>query len=168
MKRRTTRTLNDVGRRMLRLTWLGTLAGLAGGLSEILWISLYAALTGTDAATVARGISSAVGLGSTGTPVLFGVGIHMALAATIGIALALALRPALVHLKGKGATYVIVVITLAGVWAANFLVVVPLLSPAFVSLVPYQISLLSKLLFGLAAAFVLCSPGAIRLSYNWR
>ena len=163
MKRRSTQTQNGVRHRILRLTWLGMRAGLAGGLAEILWISLYAVLTGTDAATIARGISSAMGLGATEAPVFVGIGIHMALAATLGIALAFALRPALVHLYGKGATYAIVVITLAGVWAANFLLILPLVSPAFVSLVPFQISLLSKLLFGLAVAFVLSTSAAVRL-----
>ncbi len=168
MKRRSPQTLNGVRRRTLRLIALGTLAGLAGGLGEIVWIYLYAALTGNDAATVARGVSSAVGLGSTEAPILLGIGIHMALAVALGVALAFALRPAFTHFKGKGATYATVVIILAGVWAANFLVVLPRVNPAFVSLVPFQISLLSKLLFGLAAAFVFCSPGAIRSSDEWR
>jgi hypothetical protein len=41
---------------------------------------------------------------------------------------------------------------LAGVWAVNFFVVLPLVSPAFVHIVPYAVSLTSKLLFGVAAA----------------
>jgi hypothetical protein len=44
---------------------------------------------------------------------------------------------------------------LACVWAINFFVVLPLISPAFVTLVPYPVSLVSKLLFGVAAAAVL-------------
>ena len=41
---------------------------------------------------------------------------------------------------------------LAAVWAINFFVILPVLSPAFVHLVPYSVSLMSKLLFGFAAA----------------
>ena len=44
---------------------------------------------------------------------------------------------------------------LAGVWAINFFVVLPIVSPAFVHVVPYAVSLTSKLLFGVAAAAVL-------------
>ena len=43
---------------------------------------------------------------------------------------------------------------LAGVWAVNFFVVLPIVSPAFVHIVPYAVSLTSKLLFGVAAAEV--------------
>jgi hypothetical protein len=43
---------------------------------------------------------------------------------------------------------------LAGVWATNFFVVLPIVGAAFIHLVPYAISLSSKLLFGAAAAEV--------------
>jgi hypothetical protein len=38
------------------------------------------------------------------------------------------------------------------VWAVNFFVVLPVINPQFVDLVPYAISLVSKVLFGVAAA----------------
>jgi len=47
-----------------------------------------------------------------------------------------------------------VVAALAGVWALNFLVVLPIVSPAFIHLMPYSVSLISKMAFGLAAAEV--------------
>ncbi len=43
---------------------------------------------------------------------------------------------------------------LVGVWAVNFFVVLPIVSPDFVHIVPYAVSLTSKLLFGVAAAEV--------------
>jgi hypothetical protein len=43
---------------------------------------------------------------------------------------------------------------LAGVWVVNFLVVLPIVSPAFVHVIPYSVSLMSKMLFALAAAEV--------------
>lgn len=49
---------------------------------------------------------------------------------------------------------------LSVVWAINFLVVLPIVSPAFAHLVPYAVSLASKLCFGLAAAEVLRRQGA--------
>jgi len=41
---------------------------------------------------------------------------------------------------------------LIGVWAVNFFVVLPSIDPDFIHLVPYSVSLVSKVLFGLAAA----------------
>jgi hypothetical protein len=51
-----------------------------------------------------------------------------------------------------GNPYPFMLAALAGVWAVNFFVVLPLVSPAFVHIVPYAVSLTSKLLFGVAAA----------------
>ncbi|HLD13557.1 MAG TPA: hypothetical protein VJB18_02450 [Burkholderiales bacterium] len=41
-------------------------------------------------------------------------------------------------------------VALAAVWAVNFLVILPVVHPAFVYLLPYPVTLLSKLFFGLA------------------
>ncbi|MGE0652841.1 MAG: hypothetical protein AB7P12_14000 [Alphaproteobacteria bacterium] len=144
--------------------WLGALAGLAGGFAEIAWIYVYAELAGLDAGKVARGISTAVGMGASDAPTLYGIAIHMALAIALGIALTFMLRPALRRLPGDGAIYAAAFVVLTGVWIINFLVVLPRLSPAFVHLVPYQVSLLSKLLFALAAALVFRSTHIISLA----
>jgi hypothetical protein len=108
----------------------GILAGVAGGLAEVAWVSLYAAVTGGNAAALARGVTTAV---------------------MLGIALAF-LWQALARTHGTGSLYAVALASLAGVWALNFFVVLPAISTAFVLLVPYSVSLLSKLLFGLAAA----------------
>jgi hypothetical protein len=75
----------------------------------------------------------------------------MGLAAILGVAVALAIRPVAGSLHGIG-LYATVSAALAIVWAVNFLVVLPLVSPQFVDVVPYAVSFLSKLLFGVAAA----------------
>ena len=135
----------------------GVLAGLAGGVAEIVWIALYAALSGTDAAEVASGVTLAVSGGRASSAVA-GVAIHMLLAAGLGIALAFAwLRVA--GRFGRVAGYSIALLALAAVWKINFLVLLPLISPSFVSLLPYSATLASKLLFGLAAACVLQQRG---------
>jgi hypothetical protein len=41
------------------------------------------------------------------------------------------------------------------VWAVNFLVVLPVLNPAFIVLLPDSVTLFSKMLFGTAMALVL-------------
>ena len=130
---------------------IGVLAGLAGGLAEVIWIWTYAALTNSDATLVARAVTDAVRLHQEIPPVAGGVGIHMGLAAILGVATTLAIRPVIGSLHGIG-LYGVVSAALAIVWATNFLVVLPFVSPQFVDVVPYAVSLLSKLLFGVAAA----------------
>jgi hypothetical protein len=88
-------------------------------------------------------------------PVASGIFIHMMLAAALGVALACAWRVLSTHWSGRVGPFALVLPILACVWAINFFLVLPLISPAFVSLVPYPVSLVSKLLFGLAAAAVL-------------
>ena len=39
----------------------GIIAGMGGGLAEIAWVTLYAGATGANPATVARGVTTAVG-----------------------------------------------------------------------------------------------------------
>jgi hypothetical protein len=51
--------------------------------------------------------------------------------------------------------YPFMLAALAGVWATNFFIILPIVSPAFVHMVPYAVSLTFNLLFGLAAAAAL-------------
>ena len=132
---------------------IGVLAGLAGGLAEVIWIWTYAGLTGSDAGLVARGVTNAVRFNQNASPVVSGIAIHMGLASVLGVAVALALRPVAGLLNGFG-LYAAVSAALVIVWAVNFLVVLPLVSPQFVDVVPYAVSLISKVLFGIAAAAI--------------
>ncbi len=132
---------------MNRVLAVGIGAGIAGGLAEVGWISLYALVTGTDAAVVARGVTDTVGM--TLPSVAGGIAIHMTIAAILGMAVTAALAP----LRLAGARlYGVLAGTLAAVWAVNFMIVLPLTNPAFVDLVPLSVSFVSKLLFGIAAA----------------
>ena len=72
----------------------------------------------------------------------------MALAAGLGVAL-LTARPDAVR------PFPFMLASLASIWAINFFVVLPFVSPAFVHLLPYGVTLASKLGFGLAAAGML-------------
>ncbi len=148
----------------------GLVAGVAGGLAEVGWVTLYGAMSGGDPAVVARGVTTAVGVNALlpDSPVVLGVAVHMTLAAMLGVVLSVlwtalrSLRPSL-H-----SPYPVMLAALAGVWATNFLVVLPLVCPAFAHLVPYAVSLTSKLLFGVAAASVFqaqtaLDPVAIRI-----
>ena len=130
---------------------IGVLAGLAGGLAEVIWIWTYASLTNSDAGLVARAVTDAVRINQNVSPVLSGIAIHMGLASILGVAVALAIRPVAGLLNGIG-LYAALGAALFVVWAVNFLVVLPLVSPQFVDVVPYTVSLFSKVLFGITAA----------------
>jgi hypothetical protein len=141
-------------RTVLETTRHGILAGAAGGLAEIAWVTLYAGATGANPATVARGVTTAAGLSALfpADPVALGVTVHMTLAVMLGIALSFGWRAMLSHRLDIAGLFPFMLIPLIGVWAVNFFVVLPGISPAFIHLVPYSVSLMSKILFGLAAA----------------
>lgn len=135
----------------------GILAGAVGGGAEIVWIAVVAVLTNISAINVARGVSASLGIEilSPGQAVVIGIAIHMALAVALGVAVAVGCH-AVAGRSFRGIrAYLMVLAALIGVWAFNFLVLLPLINPSFVHLMPYPISLLSKLLFGLGAAEVL-------------
>jgi hypothetical protein len=145
----------------------GALAGAAGGLAEILWIAFYGTLSGSNASEVAQAISAVMSAALpsaawTEAPVVAGIAIHMLAAIGLGVALVIVWRT--LALRGPGAigVYSFMLAALAAVWTFNFFVVLPLIGPnfadlsrIFIEVVPYPASLLSKLLFGLAAAAML-------------
>jgi hypothetical protein len=142
---------------VLETTRHGVVAGVAGGLAEMAWVTLYAGTTSADPAIFARGVTSAAGVSSLlpVSPVALGMTIHMALAVTLGIALSFGWRAISSHRLDNASPFPFMLAALVGVWAVNFFLVLPFISPAFIHLAPYSISLISKVLFGLAAAEVL-------------
>ncbi|KNG94585.1 hypothetical protein [Pseudaestuariivita atlantica] len=133
------------------LMQIGLVSGLAGGLAEILWITAYSAGSNTSAATVARGVSEAVGFGGGASPVALGIIIHLLLAGALGVAVVGLMRALPLRDRGWTVDLLLAVTALSGVWAFNFLILLPVLSPEFVTIVPMPVSFVSKLLFGLAA-----------------
>jgi len=137
----------------------GIVAGAAGGAAEIAWVSLYAQATGANVVSVARSVTTAAGVIAAmpdgAGVVAAGIAIHMALAAGLGVALALAWRMLAPRLGAGTSPYAFVLAALATVWAVNFFLVLPVIGSDFVTLMPYPVTLASKLLFGVAAAEVL-------------
>lgn len=131
----------------------GLFVGLAGGLAEILVVWLYSTLTGGDAAMVARHVASAVGLD--GASAAGGVAVHMGLAAALGVVLSATVQGLAPLLARDGAIWAFMMGSLATVWAINYFIVLPVVSPGFVHLLPYAITLASKLAFGVASAAAL-------------
>lgn len=96
---------------------------------------------------------------------MLGIAIHMALAAVLGIAIAVLVRAVLPRSWGAVRRMLVVVASLALVWSVNFGIVLPLVNPGFVDLLPLSVSLASKLLFGVAAAVVMeVAHGAERVA----
>jgi hypothetical protein len=148
---------------------LGVIAGAAGGLAEIAWVTLYAEATGGNAAILARGVTTAAGVSALlpAAPMILGVAVHMALAVTLGVALAFTWRVLSADRARSENPYPFTLAVLVGVWAVNFFVVLPIVSPAFIHMVPYAVSLVSKLLFGLAAAAIIRRQDAWALNSRW-
>ena len=146
--------------RFAQIAKVGALLGLAGGAAEIVWIAFYGSLAGSDAAEVARAVSVSVawlmpGIPLSVAPVISGIVVHMILAVGIGIALAAIWREFTARRPVPINEYAFMVGALTIIWVFNFFVLLPLLSPAFVDIVPYPASLMSKVLFGLAGAIAL-------------
>jgi len=145
-----------MGRSARKTLSVGLIAGLVGGAAEIAWIALYLQLRGGSSAEVARGITETVvpGSGEAAFAVATGLAIHMVLAVLLGAAVAVVFARAFPGLVGTPRGFAAVVGVLGLVWTMNFLVILPVINPAFVTIVPYAASLTSKLLFGVAAALV--------------
>ena len=147
---------SPASRRRHSLLTAGTLAGIAGGVMEIVWIMLYASLSGHDAAIVARGVTASVfpDLASAPSSIAIGLLIHMVLAIGLGIVIAIAIPAVLPRVAGTIVEPILVVACLAGVWTMNFFVLLPIINNDFVTIVPFPVSFTSKMLFGFASALV--------------
>jgi hypothetical protein len=134
-----------------------SLAGLAGGVAEMLWIAGYCAVTPLSTTQVLRQISSSVGLDS-GDPAfaaVAGVAIHLGLSVLLGLAFALAIWRPFLRRYAIQESLLAACAVLGVIWAINFFIVLPSVNPGFAGLLPYAISLSSKLLFGIAMGGVL-------------
>ncbi len=140
------------------------LAGLAGGIMEVLWVGAYCAATPLGASEVLRQISASVvpaAAYSPGAPAL-GLVIHLALSIALAMAYGLTIGTAPVRRTSQASTIATAVAVLAAVWVFNFFVLLPQLNPAFVDLMPYPVTLLSKLLFGVAMGYALHRGDVVR------
>ena len=129
------------------------IAGTAGGAMEVLWIGLITAVFGIEMSQVARAVATTVipiSADSWAAPWI-GLIVHFLLSAALALVFA---RTVAKWLHGAVLT-IAAVVALTAVWAFNFLVLLPVLNPALAVLLPYPVTLLSKLLFGLAMAWVL-------------
>ena len=133
------------------------LAGLCGGLAEVIWVQVYASLTTHSSLEVARQVTASLlpGMADAAFAPGLGVVIHFALSVLVALVYAAVIWKPFVRQRGPAASVAVAAGVLASIWMVNFLLVLPIVNAAFVTLLPYSVSLGSKLLFGLAMASVL-------------
>jgi hypothetical protein len=101
----------------------GVIAGTAGGLAEIAWVTLYAGMTGADPAALAQGVTTAAGISKllpTDSPVALGVGVHMVLAAMLGIILVFVWQALATNRPQQANPYPLMLAALGGIWTISF------------------------------------------------
>jgi hypothetical protein len=145
------------GTQMFSSCRTGAMAGLAGGTAEVMWVALYGMMSPTSSAAIARGIAATFSPELAANPmgVMAGVAIHMVIALLLGIAIVLAIRSLIPAERQTYLEPLMIVGLLVGIWAFNFLVLLPRINPDFITLIPYGASFASKVWFGIAAASVL-------------
>lgn len=147
------------------------LAGLAGGMAEILWVTAYSSAYSISSATVARQITASIWPAAVDGPFApaLGILIHLVLSiALVALAAPLLSRFAtrwysnVTSVSGRAhrcpnAGFIVTssLFMLALVWTVNFFIILPVVNPAFVTLMPYSVSLASKLLFGVTMGTML-------------
>ena len=145
----------------------GAIAGTAGGLAEIFWITLYCMLTGSDPTAVARSITAVVGAAlpatvSISAPVAFGIAVHLVASTALGIVFTYLWCSLSRRLQQEVGEYAFMMVAISIIWLFNFFIILPMISPGIVDLnqsfliiIPYWASFSSKIFFGLSASLVL-------------
>lgn len=132
------------------------LAGLCGGLAEVVWVQLYSSLAGPSSAEVARQVTASLWPGAADAvfAAALGIAIHLALSLLVAVCYAAQVWVPFMQRRGPAASLAAASAVLAAIWAVNFLVVLPIVNADFVGLLPYSVTFGSKLLFGVAMAAV--------------
>jgi hypothetical protein len=133
------------------------LAGLAGGIAEAVWVAIYSTFAPLGSSEVLRQIvaTASPALAASSAAPALGMLMHLSLAIVLAICYGRLVWGPIQHRSGLFTSMLAGVAALALVWALNFFVLLPVLNPAFVLLLPYSASLISKLLFGAAMGSVL-------------
>ena len=133
----------------------GAVAGLAGGLAEVVFMGGYGSITGLDPSEILRLITvtffdSSVAFGPSG--LWAGLLIHFALSLAIGLSFGFFARYALKGSFSYSKALAWGSLTLTAIWACNFFVILPVYNAAFIELVSPGAAFFSKLSFGVVLA----------------
>lgn len=137
------------------------LAGIAGGTFEIVWVLLFCTVAPLQSSLVAEEIARSFFPQMAGIPaVTAGVIIHYVLALLIAGVAAMTLFRMLGRKSEVRTLVAASVAALVAIWTTNFFVILPVVNPGFVTLMPYTVTLVSKVGFGMAMGWVF----AVRLA----
>ena len=131
------------------------LAGLCGGMAEIVWVQLYTFLAGQSSAEVARQVTSSLlpAMAESAVAPALGIALHLGLSVLVALGYALLVWLPFTRRRSPGVSVAVACGVLACIWAVNFLLLLPVVNVQFVRLLPYSVTLGSKLLFGVAMAW---------------
>ena len=130
----------------------GAVAGLAGGLAEVVFMGGYSSITGINPSEILKLITftffdSSVAFGPDGLRA--GLLIHFALSLAIGLSFGLFARYALKGSFSYSKALAWGSLALTAIWACNFFVILPVYNAAFIELVSPGVAFFSKLSFGI-------------------
>jgi len=143
------------GLTLSRVLGAGAIAGLAGGLAEVVFMGAYSAATGMSSAEILKLITltffeSSIAFGPNG--LWAGLLIHFVLSLAIGLSFGAFARIALKGSFSYSKALVWGSLALTAIWACNFFVILPVYNAAFIELVHPAPAFFSKLSFGIVLA----------------
>ena len=132
------------------------LAGLLGGTAEVAWVAVYGIWTDSNSIEVLRQITGSIfpSMTQSNFSPYLGLCIHFLLAIALASAFGFLVWKPYQKKLSASATCILALFTLVLVWEVNFLWLLPVLNPQFPKLLPMSVTLISKLGFGLAMAWI--------------
>ncbi len=140
-----------------RVSTTGTvfLAGVAGGTVEVVWVMFFCLMSPSSSSLVAEEIArSVLPQISVHSALATGLFIHYVLAVLVAGMVAMTILRLLRDRVDMRSVLAISTAALAAIWATNFFVILPVINADFVTLMPYTVTLVSKLGFGIAMGWV--------------
>ena len=138
--------------------YLLSLAGLLGGLAEVLWTGIYSAMNHSSFSALGGAIATTIFGGSIDSSIapLIGLLVHLVLSVLLALGFGYCVWAWVDKMFNRRyVTFFTSVLVLALVWKFNFYVLLPVWNPDFITLLPLSVTLVSKLLFGITMGTVL-------------
>ena len=143
------------------------LAGVAGGTVEVVWVVLFCLMSPLQSSLVAAEITRSFLPQVAGfSAVMAGLIIHYVLAVMIAGAFAMTLSRVLRNRTSVPTILAVSGAALVAIWATNFFLILPAINPDFVTLMPYTVTLISKLGFGITMGWVFGIQGVASTGHD--
>jgi len=133
------------------------ISGLAGGISEIIWLFLWSLSSDLHLSKLAHQVTMSVFpfIKDHSFSILLGLLIHLFLSLFISFIFVNRFWNPYLSSRGKLLTFGSGGIALFLIWWMNYFIMVPFLNPHLLTLLPLYVTLISKLLFGLSMSLIL-------------